>query len=206
VAALPRPFYARGAEAVARDLLGCVLARRLSDGGVHRARIVETEAYVGPHDLASHSSKGRTARNASMWGPGGRAYVYLVYGMHHCLNVVTGPEGHGEAVLLRAAEPLDGWEARLSGPGLLAKAFGVSRADDGADLVSGPLTLHAGAPPGRIASDRRIGVDYAGDWAHAPLRFLDVASAHVSRPPGTDALSRPTPIGRFMRPGGSRLG
>jgi len=181
---LPPRFYARGAEAVARDLLGKVLVRSL-DGTVRRARLVETEAYVGPHDLAAHSSKGRTARNEAMWGPAGRAYVYFVYGMHWMLNVVTGAapkQGGGEAVLLRAAEPRDGWRADLSGPARLARAFGVTRSDDHADLVKGPLRILDGPAPGEVRVDRRIGVGYAGDWARAELRFLDAASPHVSKP------------------------
>lgn len=173
---LPRRFYARDAATVARDLLGKVLERDV--GGIRRrARITETEAYVGTHDLASHSRHGRTARNASMFGRAGHAYVYFVYGMHHCLNVVTGEEGAGEAVLLRAAEPLDGWAARLHGPALLAQAFAVARADDGADLVGAPagsLRVLDGPGPEAVAVTKRVGVAYAGDWAHAPLRFLAV--------------------------------
>jgi DNA-3-methyladenine glycosylase len=184
VAVLPRSFYARDAETVGRALLGCVLARTV-DGVRRRARITETEAYVGPHDLASHSSKGRTRRNAAMWGPPGRAYVYLVYGMHHCLNVVTGTgeDDRGQAVLLRAAEPLGGWDADLRGPGRLARAFGVTRADDGSDLVRGPLRLHGGDGPVSVEATARIGVDYAGEWVGRPLRFTDAGSPHVSRRP-----------------------
>jgi DNA-3-methyladenine glycosylase len=183
VPVLPRAFYARDAEAVARDLLGKVLVLRAADGPPRRARITETEAYVGEHDLASHSSKGRTARNEAMFGPPGRAYVYLIYGMHHCLNVVTGKAGEGQAVLLRAAEPLDGWEADLRGPGRLARAFGLTREHDKADLVRGALRVHDGPAPARVEATARIGVDYAEDWAHAPLRFHDASSPHVSRRP-----------------------
>lgn len=184
MAVLPRAFYARDAATVGRALLGCVLSRRV-DGRLRRARLTETEAYVGPHDRASHSSKGLTRRNATMFGPPGRAYVYLVYGMHHCLNVVTGTgeDDAGQAVLLRAAEPLAGWEVDLRGPGRLARAFGVTRADDGLDLVRGPLRLHGGAGPDRVEATARIGVDYAAGWAQAPLRFHDAASPHVSRRP-----------------------
>lgn len=183
---LPRSFYARGADLVARDLLGASLARRMPDGSVRRARLVETEAYVGPHDLASHARFGRTARNAVMWGPPGRAYVYFVYGMHNMLNVVCAPEGDAQAVLLRAAEPQDDWEVRLNGPGLLARGFGVTRADDGADLVRGSdLWLEAGPPPKRIVADRRVGIDFAGPWAHEHLRFLDGGSKAVSKPART---------------------
>ena len=189
MAVLPRAFYARDAETVARELLGKVLVRRVADDpadeqrSVRRARITETEAYVGEHDLASHSSKGRTARNEAMFGPPGRAYVYLVYGMHHCLNVVTGKADEGQAVLLRAAEPLDGWDADLRGPGRLARAFGLTREQDKADLVRGEVRIHDGPPPARIEESARIGVDYAEDWAHTPLRFHDAASPHVSKRP-----------------------
>lgn len=189
MAVLPRAFYARDAGTVARELVGKVLVRRVDDDAwdeertVRRARITETEAYVGEHDLASHSSKGRTARNAAMFGPPGRAYVYLIYGMHHCLNVVTGKDGEGQAVLLRAAEPLDGWDADLRGPGRLARAFGLTREHDKADLVRGPVRVQDGPAPVRVEATARIGVDYAQDWAHAPLRFHDASSPHVSKRP-----------------------
>jgi DNA-3-methyladenine glycosylase len=119
-----------------------------------------------------------------MFGPPGRAYVYLVYGMHHCLNVVTG-DREGQAVLLRAAEPLDGWDADLRGPGRLARAFGLTREHDSADLVTGPLRLEDGPAPDRVEASARIGVDYAGEWAGRPLRFHDASSPHVSRRPST---------------------
>ncbi|MES2155670.1 MAG: DNA-3-methyladenine glycosylase [bacterium] len=182
-------FYDRPARVVARDLLGKILARRV-DGVVRRARVIETEAYVGEHDLASHARFGRTPRNASMWGPPGRAYVYLVYGMHHCLNVVTSAEGDPQAVLLRAAEALDGWEARLGGPALLAKAFGLTRKDDGADLLGDAVWLQEGARPTRIATTPRIGVGYAGTWANKRLRFAVVPQARNRRP------FKPPPPGR----------
>lgn len=186
MAVLPRRFYTRDAETVARALLGCVLERRAeaSGGDRRRARITETEAYVGLRDLASHSSKGRTERNATMFGPPGHAYVYFVYGMHHCLNVVTG-QRDGQAVLLRAAEPLDGWSVDLRGPGRLARAFGIDRSQDGLDLAArapGLLRIHAGPAPSRIAAGPRIGVGYAGRWAKARLRFVAAASPYVSRP------------------------
>jgi DNA-3-methyladenine glycosylase len=189
VGTLPRAFYARAAETVARELLGKVLVLRQADGTTRKARITETEAYVGEHDLASHSSKGRTARNEAMFGPPGRAYVYLVYGMHHCLNVVTGEVGEGQAVLLRAAEPLDGWDVDLRGPGRLARAFGLTREHDKADLVHGALRVHDGPPPARVEASARIGVEYAKDWARAPLRFHDAASPHVSRRPSARRVS-----------------
>ncbi|MEA3137073.1 MAG: DNA-3-methyladenine glycosylase [Thermoplasmata archaeon] len=198
MATLPRAFYARDAETVAPALLGKLLVHRQQDGTLRRARITETEAYVGEHDLASHSSKGRTARNEAMFGPPGRAYVYLIYGMHHCLNVVTGKTGDGQAVLLRAAEPLDGWDADLRGPGRLARAFGLTREHDKADLVRGALRVHDGPAPARVEATARIGVDYADDWANAPLRFHDAASSHVSKRPA--AKARTTGRHRKARP------
>jgi len=188
---LSRAFFARPAEVVAPDLLGAVLVRRRGDRW-QAARLVETEAYVGPHDLACHASRGRTARTAVMFGPAGHAYVYLIYGMWELLNVVTGPEGHAEAVLLRAAEPLSGplrpprGPASLSGPGRLSRALGITRALDGHDLCAPadgerpPLYLAAGPPPASVAITRRVGVEGAGDWAGAPLRFLDAGSPSVS--------------------------
>lgn len=190
---LPRRFYARDAATVARDLLGKVLVRELG-GQRRRARITETEAYVGSHDLASHSRHGPTARNRTMFGPPGHAYVYFVYGIHHCLNAVTGQEGVGEAVLLRAAEPLAGWDARLTGPGLLARAFGVTRADDGLDLTAGPLRILDGPPlpEPEVEVTARIGVAYAGDWAHRPLRFVARPAAGPNRRQASSA-SRGSP-------------
>lgn len=170
VAVLPASFYRRDAAEVAPDLLGKVLVGRVA-GRLRRARITETEAYVGPHDLASHSRHGPTQRNKAMFGPAGRAYVYLVYGVHHCMNVVCG-DRDGQAVLLRAAAPLDDWDARLAGPGLLARAFGLDLAANHASLQTGPLRIHDGPAPRRIAVGPRIGVQYAGPWAKAPLRFM----------------------------------
>jgi DNA-3-methyladenine glycosylase len=187
---LPRAFYARDAETVARALLGQVLCHA-PPGEAHRsARIVETEAYVGSHDRASHASRGRTRRNEAMFGPPGHAYVYFIYGMYDMLNVVTGPAGEGQAVLLRAAEPLEGVERPLNGPGRLARGLGITRALNHADLVAGPLTIHAGAPPAHVAQSPRVGVDYAGEWAAAPLRFFDADSPAVSVPPRAPASIR----------------
>jgi DNA-3-methyladenine glycosylase len=178
---LPRSFFAREAARVAPELLGAVLHYQGPDGRLVRARVVETEAYVGQEDLACHAARGRTARTEVMFGPAGHAYVYLIYGMYDMLNVVTGAAGDPQAVLLRAAEALDGLEARLDGPGRLCRGLGVTRALNGADLVRGPLTLHSGRPPEHIAVSPRIGVESAGSWAGAPLRFFDAASPAVSR-------------------------
>ncbi len=177
---LPRSFYERETSLVARALLGTFVARTLGDREV-LARIVETEAYLGPHDLASHSSKGRTPRTEVMFGPAGVAYVYLVYGMHHLLNVVT---GQGAAVLLRAVE-LPGQTGR-SGPGRLTQALDISLAHNRLPLDAPPLRLleDTEAPAvGRIALGPRIGVDYAGPrWSRRKLRFWLPRSPAVSRP------------------------
>jgi DNA-3-methyladenine glycosylase len=179
---LPRAFYARDTVAVARDLLGKVLVR--DHAGVQQVgRIVEVEAYLGPHDLASHSSRGLTKRNQAMFGPPGHAYVYLIYGMHFCMNVVTEAAGHGSAVLLRAIEPVRNIEGRTQGPGLLCRAMHIDRALDGHDLLGGGLYIatRPEAPAVRIVRSRRIGVDYAGTWARRLLRFSVQGSPFVSR-------------------------
>ena len=183
---------------VARDLLGKVLVHETADGWT-AGRIVEVEAYRGPRDRAAHSAGGRrTPRNETMWGPPGRAYVYFIYGMHHCVNVVTRPPDVPEAILIRALEPLAGLEdmrARRGllggpdwrlcrGPGSVCRALGLTRAHDGGDLVSGPLRI-LDAPPiaaGRVVRTPRIGVDYAGPHAALPWRFLVGGSLAVSGP------------------------
>lgn len=180
---IPRAFYDRDAEAVARDLLGRLLAHRVG-GAARVGRIVETEAYLGPHDLASHSSRGRTARTETMFGPPGHAYVYIIYGIHHCLNVVTGAEGHAAAVLIRAIEPVANIAAKTSGPGLLCRALGVDRSHNGLDLTTGDdlfLATPDRCEPFEIVARPRVGVDYSGDWAAKPLRFSIAGNAFVSR-------------------------
>ena len=170
---LPREFYMRSALEVARDLLGRVLCRRMSGGEVLRGRLLEVEAYDGPQDLASHASRGLTRRNAPMFEPGGIAYVYLVYGMHHCLNVVTGAAGYPAAVLLRGAEaPREGLSA--SGPGRLGRAFGIDLSHNGMSFAGNTLWLEEGEPPlrGMVTRTARIGVHYAGTWAEQKYRFL----------------------------------
>lgn len=202
---LPLSFYRRPAEAVARDLLGRYVVRELpGEGGrpVERLvlRLVETEAYLGAPDLASHASGGRrTARNESLYLPGGHAYVYFIYGIHWCLNAVTGEADTGGAVLLRAGEPVAG-EARMAenrgwtrpprpgdlagGPGKLCRALGVGRDLDGALLDRPPLFLVHGEPvaDAEVATGPRIGVDYAGEAAAWPLRFGVRGNPHMSRP------------------------
>jgi len=161
-------------------VIGAVLVHRVH-GKEFRARIVETEAYVGPHDLASHSSKGRTKRTEVMFGPAGHAYVYLIYGMYEMLNIVAGAEGSGQAVLIRAAEPLGEWKVDLSGPGKLTRAFKITRSLNGQDLTNDRLfLLHDPDYRPRVKRTRRIGVDYANEWKDALLRFVDVKSNAVS--------------------------
>jgi len=181
----PRSFYRRETTAVARYLIGAYLAR-LRRGRWYGARIVETEAYLGPDDAAAHSFRGRrTPRVEPMYADGGHLYVFLVYGMHHCANVVTRRPGDAQAVLLRAGEGPPGTPARLmSGPGKLCDALGITRAESGRDLVgSGELRLFR-RPPGRrlrVGVSPRIGVDYAGGASAWPLRFFDLDSPAVSR-------------------------
>lgn len=180
---LDHSFFTGSATTVARRLIGRVLVRRFR-GREYRARIVETEAYLGPRDLASHSSKGRTRRTEVMFGPPGRAYVYFIYGMYDMFNIVVGREGKAHAVLVRAAEPLDGWKADLSGPGKLARAMHITTADNAMDLTGDALFLvDAPGPRPRIVRTPRIGIDYAREWKDAPLRFLDAKSRVVSGSP-----------------------
>ena len=179
---LPRAFYERPTEEVARELLGKILLRD-HDGRPLAGRIVEVEAYLGAHDLACHSARGKTPRTAVMFGPGGRAYVYMIYGMYHCLNVVTEPEGSPCAVLIRALEPLVPLPGSLCGPGRLCRTLAIDRSLTGHDLATPPLWLvdSPDLPPrGPIARSPRIGVDYAGEWAERPLRFFIDGNPWVS--------------------------
>jgi DNA-3-methyladenine glycosylase len=181
---LPLAFFRQGAETVAAGLIGKILVHRLRDGRVLRARVVETEAYLGPKDLASHSSKGRTQRTEVMFGPPGRAYVYFIYGMHEMFNVVVGKAGEAEAVLIRGAEPLDGWDVNLAGPGRLARAFEIHRGQNHLRVTADELFfLDDGHLPTSIGRSRRIGVEYARQWADRDLRFYDPLSKGVSKVP-----------------------
>ena len=176
-------FYQRDAKKLARDLIGTILVRRVR-GREYRTRIVETEAYVGPHDLACHTSKGRTKRTEVMFGPAGHAYVYLVYGMYEMFNIVAGKTGSGQAVLIRAAEPLGGWKADLSGPGKLTRSLKITRSVNGLDLTKD--TLYLVFDPEyrpRTRKAKRIGVEYAGEWRHKLLRFYDNKSMTVTHRP-----------------------
>jgi DNA-3-methyladenine glycosylase len=196
--ALARSFYLQPTLRVARALLGKVLVHETPEGRT-AGRIVEVEAYRGPADRAAHTAGGhRSARNETMWGPPGHAYVYFVYGMHHCVNVTTRPAGVPEAVLLRALEPVDGIDLmrvrrripdapawRLCrGPGALCAALGVTRQQDGADLVLGPLRILEGAtvPARLVRHTPRIGVAYAEADALRPWRFVVLGTPAVSGP------------------------
>jgi DNA-3-methyladenine glycosylase len=187
---LPRSFYARDTRRVARELLGKVLVHQ--DGPVRRAvRIVETEAYHGPSDRASHARFGRTPRASIMFGPPGFAYVYLVYGTAHCMNVVTGAEGFPSAVLIRAGEPVEGCLHAPRGPGNLCRALGIRReTHDGLDLLGGRLFVEDGPRPREeVATSPRVNVHYAGPWAGRPWRYLLAGNPWVSRAP--PARARP---------------
>lgn len=192
--ALARGWFDRPSALLAVDLLGCRLIHASAEGVVG-GRIVEVEAYRGPEDLAAHSARGRTPRNAVMFGAAGHLYVYLVYGLHHCINVVAGPGVKPEAVLVRALELDEGLDLvrerrrphiadhRLaSGPGNVGKALGIDRGLNGLDLLAGPVWIEprVDSPPA-VSRGPRIGVDYAGDWAARPLRFWITDDPHVSR-------------------------
>ncbi len=189
---LPRSFFARDARVVARALLGCLIVHELKAGEPRVARIVETEAYRGPKDLACHARAGLTRRTRTLLGPEGHAYVFLVYGMHDCFNVTCLGEGSGHAVLVRAGEPVAGLDpgARLDGPGRFAGAMGITRALDGCDVTGPPLMVRARVGRVRVGATPRVGVAYAGAWADRPWRFFDTGSAHVSRPPRA-SIGRP---------------
>ncbi|MDY6769209.1 MAG: DNA-3-methyladenine glycosylase [Candidatus Nanohaloarchaea archaeon] len=185
---MDRQFFARDPVTVAKELLGCDLVHEA--GEQLRGRIVETEAYHGPDDPASHASSGRTERNAPMFGEPGRVYVYISYGIHHMLNVVTQEEGDPSAVLVRAVEPVQGVDrmranrgveeeqALCSGPGKLCEAFGITKDHNRVDLTSGRLRLEGGETPDTIAVDTRIGVSGGEDLE---LRFYEEENRFVSR-------------------------
>jgi DNA-3-methyladenine glycosylase len=196
---LPRSFYRRPADVVARELLGRRLVRRL-DGETLALRIVETEAYLGAPDRASHAwGDRRTARTATLYRPGGVAYVYFIYGVHHMLNVVAGEAGDGSAVLVRAGEPEAGSGAMrrrrglgsrvrpgdlAGGPGKLCRALAIDLTWDGRPLDRGALRITEGEPvvDAEVAVGPRVGIDYAGEAASWPLRFALAGNPHVSRP------------------------
>jgi DNA-3-methyladenine glycosylase len=188
---LPRSFYARSAEQVARELLGAILVHRVN-GVTLAGKIVETEAYLGLEDLAAHASRGLTDRTRVLFGPPGHAYVYLIYGMYECLNLVAEPVGSAGCVLIRALEPVAGiasmqrrrpaakrLEDLASGPGKLTLAMGITRRHNGLDVTCGALVVRRPAQPEpiEIAVSPRIGITRCADW---PLRFHVAGSPFVS--------------------------
>ena len=186
---LPRIYFNRPTLTVARSLIGKYLVRSI-DGRMLAGKIVEVEAYVGPQDKACHASKGRTQRTDVMFGPGGVAYVYLIYGMYHCLNVVTEREEFPSAVLIRAIE-IDG--ELIDGPGRLCRALQIDRRLNRMDLTTGESLWFEDrgvlVERGDVGAHLRVGVDYAGEWAKKPWRFrLRTARA-------------PTRTGRTKKPG-----
>lgn len=180
---LPRSFYDRETLIVAKELLGKYLVHH-SQGVERVGKIVETEAYLGPHDLAAHSARGLTPRTKVMFGPPGYAYVYLIYGMYYCMNVVTESEGHASAVLLRAIEPIQNIEGRTQGPGLLCRAMQIDKHYNNHDLLSENFYVAEAADhkPFTIMKRPRIGVDYAQHWAKRLLRFYIKNNPFISRP------------------------
>ena len=204
---LPRSFYARPVLQVARDTIGKILVHESPQGRVS-GRIVEAEAYRGPHDRAAHSFGGRrTARTEVMYGPPGHAYVFFVYGMHWHVNIVTTAIDAPEAVLIRAVEPVEGVELMArrrglvpgrreltNGPGKLCQAFAIDARLYGADLTGGVLYLTDG-PKSKVARDKRVGVDYAGSWADKKWRFYDPDSRFVSTARAGTRASRGTAPG-----------
>ncbi|MDB4873569.1 MAG: 3-methyladenine glycosylase [Gemmatimonadetes bacterium] len=191
---LPKKFYARETEQVARDLLGAVLECQTPDG-VAAGRIVETEAYIGEHDLACHAAAGRTSRTAPLYGPPGIAYVYFIYGMYWCFNAVTRAEHEPSAVLVRAVEPVVGIELMrrrrprvrrdvdlTNGPGKLCLALGIVGEHNWLPLQRPPLLIRAGdpVPDERVTVTPRIGITQAADW---PLRWFITDNPYVSKTP-----------------------
>jgi DNA-3-methyladenine glycosylase len=179
---LTRDFYNRDTITVAKALLGKYLVRHI-DGIACIGKIVEVEAYLGCHDLASHSAKGRTKRNEVMFGPPGHAYIYLIYGMYYCFNVVTEQTGHASAVLIRALEPIQNLSGRTQGPGLLCKAMQLDKHLNGYDLTSHDCYIAAPAEPipFTLIKKPRVGVDYAKHWAKRLLRFYIKNNPYISK-------------------------
>lgn len=184
---LKRGFFERATLGVARDLLGCFLVRKMGRTIV-RARITETEAYIGEDDLACHASKGRTARTRVMYGEPGHAYVYLVYGLHHMLNIVTEPKDFPAAVLIRAVDIESIPREETNGPGKLTRALRISRRLNGWDMTQGEeLWVESFASKIRSGRERvlampRIGIDYAGEYAKLPWRFTLSVNSRIQCP------------------------
>lgn len=193
---LERDFYMRDGLTVARELIGKKLVHR-SPEGLAAGIIVETEAYIGPEDAGSHAYKARrTKRTAIQYGPGGYAYVYRIYGLHSCMNVVAAPEERPEAILIRALEPVEGLELMMRrrgteevaklcrGPGNLCQALGIGMEHYGMDLCGDELYIETvEGPEAGVCTDKRINIDYAGEAADYPWRFLLRGSRYISAPP-----------------------
>ena len=182
---LPKTFYERDTIIVAKELLGKYIIHNHSGSGMeYIGRIVEVEAYLGQHDLASHSSKGITQRTKVMYGPAGYAYIYLIYGMYYCTNVVTETEGTGSAILLRAIEPIKNIQGRTQGPGLLSKAMHIDKQLNQHDLTGDTFYIAEAENQQSITivEKPRIGVHYAKDWAEKLLRFYIKDNAFISKP------------------------
>ena len=196
---LSREFFARPALEVARDIIGRRLVHRTA-GGTVAGIVVEAEAYTGIDDPASHAYGGRrTRRNEVMWGPPGHAYIYQIYGMHLCFNVVSGREGEPQGTFIRAVRPAEGLELMATrrglplddrsvrrlcnGPSKLCQAFGITRSMNGMDVCADELYFTEGAAPPHVATSRRVGIDYAGEGRERPWRFLWDGDPSVSRPP-----------------------
>jgi DNA-3-methyladenine glycosylase len=203
---LPRSFYARPTATVARELLGKLIVRRRESAPPVMVRIVEVEAYLGERDAASHARRGPTPRAAIMFGPPGHLYVYLIYGMHHCMNFVARQDQSAGAVLVRAAAPLEpvpgpaalGLARAFSGPGKLCAALGITRVHTGLDLCAARAELYVaddGVPPPRIACSPRVGVEYAGRWARRRLRFSIAGHPALSRAPALRGPRAAAPAG-----------
>ena len=178
-----KSFYEADPVHVASALLGSFLCRVHPEQGLLVGRIVETEAYRGEEDLACHASKGKTPRTEVMYGEPGQAYVYLIYGMYHMLNVVVWPQGDPAAVLIRALEPVAGVEGSTDGPGKLSRAFEIDSTFNGRDLTQPPLFITPGQQPSRsdIVTQARVGIDYAGEWARRPWHFSIRGNGFVSK-------------------------
>lgn len=179
---LPKTFYEQDTIDVAKGLLGKYLVR-FTKGQQKIGKIVEVEAYLGEHDKACHSAKGKTKRTEIMFKSGGHAYVYLIYGMYHCFNVVTEQEGIGSAVLIRALEPIKNINMRTQGPGLLTKAMNIDRSLNGHDLLSDDLFICDAEEINveAIIAKPRIGVAYAQEWSTKLLRFYIKNNQFVSK-------------------------
>jgi DNA-3-methyladenine glycosylase len=181
---LDRAFFDRPALVVARELLGMVLVWH-GESGAQAGRIVEVEAYDGPEDAASHARSGPQGRAAVMFGPAGYAYIYLIYGIHHCLNISTGPQGYPAAVLIRALEPLEGIAGGTNGPGRLCKVLGLDRRHNGFDMTGDSLFVEDRGLPVReedVVAKARIGIQFAGEpWISQPWRFYERGNRWVSK-------------------------